>query len=344
MDYYDIGSSGYGQVAAIADAITRESELKLRNLPSGTDIGRLTPVKIGTAHFKMLSAATVYCASNGLYNFAAYEWGPQSLRQVWSVMGKNAITLITAKDAGITTPADLKGKRMFWIPGHPASQMGHSAVLAFSGLTWDDVVRVEMPAYGAACTAISEGKVDAGIVDSTAAAAYQLEASPRGIHYPLFPPSDKEGWDRMLKVAPYMRPVEATVGAGLSEENPIPVISYPYPVVLTYDFQDNYLVYTQVKAIHESFDLFKDAFPVGPYWQLEKAVIPELMLVPYHDGAIQYFKEIGWWNQELQVTHEKLLAEQQRVQDLWKLALEEATTNRISSNDFPDFWMRKFKE
>lgn len=148
----------------------------------------------------------------------------------------------------------------------------------------------------------------------------------------------------MLKVAPYMRPVEATVGAGLSEENPIPVISYPYPVVLTYDFQDNYLVYTQVKAIHESFDLFKDAFPVGPYWQLEKAVIPELMLVPYHDGAIQYFKEIGWWNQELQVTHEKLLAEQQRVQDLWKLALEEATTNRISSNDFPDFWMRKFKE
>lgn len=97
------------------------------------------------------------------------------------------------------------------------------------------------------------------------------------------------------------------------------------------------------KAINESFELFKDAFPDGPEWQLEKSIIPQTMLAPYHEEAIKYFKEIGWWSEELQSKQDKLLADQEKIQNLWNGALEEATTNGLSGEEFTEFWMERFR-
>jgi ABC-type nitrate/sulfonate/bicarbonate transport system substrate-binding protein len=55
------------------------------------------------------------------------------------------LSVATAKDANINTVADLKGKRVAWVRGSDALNIGVEAVLAFAGLTWDDVVKVEFP-------------------------------------------------------------------------------------------------------------------------------------------------------------------------------------------------------
>ena len=59
---YDVGSSGYVQASAIADAFAKKYGTRIRLLPSGTDVGRLTPLAIGRVSFGFL-ANEVYFSS-----------------------------------------------------------------------------------------------------------------------------------------------------------------------------------------------------------------------------------------------------------------------------------------
>ena len=52
------------------------------------------------------------------------------------------LTVVAAKDSGIKTAADLKGKRVAWVIGAPSLNQNIAAILAFANLTWDDVKRV----------------------------------------------------------------------------------------------------------------------------------------------------------------------------------------------------------
>ena len=78
---YDLGSSGYVEASAIAEAMMKTSSMKVRIVPSGTSIGRLLPLKQGRATYGFL-ANELYFASEGTYDFAAPSWGPQDLRVV----------------------------------------------------------------------------------------------------------------------------------------------------------------------------------------------------------------------------------------------------------------------
>ena len=70
---YDLGSSGYVEASAIADALMKTNPIKVRIVPSGTSIGRLLPLKQGSATYGYL-ANELYFSTEGLYDFAAPTW------------------------------------------------------------------------------------------------------------------------------------------------------------------------------------------------------------------------------------------------------------------------------
>ena len=39
--------------------------------------------------------------------------------------------------------------------------------------------------------------------------------------------------------------------------------------------------------------------------------------MPFHDGAIRYYKEVGKWTPEIQASNEKLRARQKLIVDTW---------------------------
>ena len=129
---------------------------------------------------------------------------------------------------------------------------------------------------------------------------FEVERSPHGVFWPEYPPEDKAGWEKMLKVAPYLVPVTATKGVGVSKEKPRKLISYAYPLILTYDSMSGDFVYEMTKAMNASFDLYKSCHPVMPSWNLKKAIDLKSMILPYHAGTIRYLKEKGLWNKELE--------------------------------------------
>ncbi|UCG98623.1 MAG: ABC transporter substrate-binding protein, partial [Burkholderiales bacterium] len=69
------------------------------------------------------------------------------------------LTVLAAKDSGIKTAADLKGKRVAWVIGAPSLNQNITAILAFANLTWDDVKKVEFGGFGPAMDGIVNNQV-----------------------------------------------------------------------------------------------------------------------------------------------------------------------------------------
>ena len=240
-------------------------------------------IRSGQAHFTTIAGSVAYFVTNGLYEFGTREWGPQPLRQLLAVLPEAATTFAAAADAHIRTPYDLKGKKIPWIAASPAINKNHEAMLAFAGLTWNDVKRVPMPSFGAAGRALIEGRVDICIATPTAPFVIELASSPRGISWPEFPPDDKAAWDRMLKVAPYFVPYTMAIdGPGLSKTKPVRTINFHLPVIAAYDKLSDNIAYAMIKAIDESFPMYKDAYPSMPAWDLKKCIRAKGMILPYH--------------------------------------------------------------
>ena len=337
---YDVGSSGYVEASAIADAFGKEFDTRVRIMPSGTSIGRLLPLKTGRVQYGWL-ANEVYFATEALYDFQAQEWGPQNLR---IVAGRpSTFGMAIATDSGIETIADIRGKRVPRIKANPSINIKVEAMLAFAGLTWDDVDVVEVPSYGAALKALVDGQADVAGTTPTAATLYELEGSSRGLSWAPLSKDNAEGWEAISKVASFFAPATATSGAGISEEQPAEIFAVRYPMVTVYAEADEDEVYNFIKALDTTFDLYKDATSAMPKWALAEAgTTPQD--APFHPGAIRYLKEIGVWTQEDQTWNDARSARMDKVQAAWEQATEAAMDQNVSSKDWPAFWAKKRDE
>lgn len=332
---YDVGSSGYVQASAIADAFSKNYGMKIRLVPSGTSIGRLMPLTGKKVDCGFL-ANEVYFAFEGIYDFATKDWGPQDLRVI--LAHPTTIAMATTKDSGIKTPADVKGKRFSFIPGAPTLNIKGEAFLAFAGLTWNDVQRVDFPSYGSCLKALIEGKTDISVVSATASTMYELETSPRGLYWPPFPPEDKAGWARMVKIAPFLSPFLETVGAGISADKPVYLPAYRYPMITVYADTDANLVYALIKAMDESLPGYQKTHAVMPLWNIKDSGVPPAD-APFHEGAIRYLKEKGVWKAEHDKWNNERIEHFKKIKSAWGKALKEAEEKKVADDKFSDFWL-----
>lgn len=339
---YDLGASGYADASAMANALSKSHGARVRIIPSGSSIGRLLPLTTGKATYGWLANETFF-ATEGTYEFADLQWGPQDLRVV---LGRPAtVGFATAEDAGIETPADLKGKRVGYVQGNPSVNVKNDAMLAFAGLTRDDVEVVEFGSYRAMLQAIITGQNDAGMSVTTSGNMREIEASPRGLHWPPFPADDKEGWAQIKDVASFFEPKTETVGAGIPEDG-VALVGYRYPMIVTYADTSADEVYALIKALDESFDGYKNATPGAERWSIETAGVPPAD-APWHEGAIRYLKEKGVWTSEHDQWQQARLARLEKVQATWDEAVadfeEKLTAGEMKGSEFPDFWL-EFKQ
>lgn len=336
---YDVGSAGYNQAVAIGGALKNGLNVDLRVLPGRNDIARQVPLRDGRVQFSATGVGASYLAQEGVQEFGAAEWGPQPVRVLLSANADSNLTVGVAGDLGIETLADLRGKRVAWVVGSPSLNENVTALLAFAGLTWDDVERVEFPGFGASWEGIVNDQNDAAFATTTSGQAYQLEASPRGLFWPPLPHDDAEGWARLTAKAPFFVPNVATAGAGLSEDNVHEGAAYPYPVLIAYEEQEADLVYAMTKAMVELFPEYDGAAPGINGWALDRQQFE--WVVPYHEGAIRYFEEIGVWNADLQAHNDSLVERQRVLAAAWEEMTADAPTDEEA---FAAAWMAKRAE
>ncbi len=331
---YNLGTTGYNQAVAIGAMLREKYDLTLRVIPGQNDVSRLLPLRTGRVDFTANGVAT-YFAQEGVFQFANSEWGPQPLRLVMTSNGLSNQGVAVASDTGATTAADLRGLRVPYVRAAPALNVSVEAHMACAGLTWDDVVRVDFPGYEANWNGLINGDVDVAYGTTVSGPPYRLEASPRGITWLPVPHDDDECWDRLLAIGPYFTKHLATRGASISEDNPHEAGTYPYPLLTTLESQDNDLVYALTKALNENYDDYKDSGPGAIGWALERQVFD--WVVPYHVGAVNYWREIGVWTDEIDAHNEELIRRQGVLATAWS----EVTAQNISdSEQFQTAWMQ----
>jgi uncharacterized protein len=331
---YNLGTTGYNQSVAIGAMLREKYNITLRVIPGQNDVSRLLPLNTGRVQFSANGVAT-YFAQEGVYQFGDPEWGPRPLRMLISSSGLSNQAVAVGADTGVTTFQELRGRRVPFVRAAPALNISMEAYLACGGLTWDDVVRVDFPGYDAMWDGLINGDVDAAFGTTVSGPTRRLEASPRGIRWLPAPHDDRDCWQRLLSVAPYFTRYNATRGPGISEENPQEAGTYPYPILITLENQNENTVYWLTRVIHENYDSYKDADPGAIGWALEYQVFD--WVVPYHDGAVRYWREIGAWTDEYEAHNQALIRRQEVLAAAWAEVAAQRIRNRAQ---FDETWAR----
>lgn len=313
---YDTGSAGYNQAVAIGAALQDTVGVNLRVLPGKNDVSRTEPLRQGKVQFSATGVGGSFMAQEGAFEFGAENWGPQPIRVLLANNG-GAINLAVgvAGDLDIKEFSDLKGKRVAYIVGAPALNVNTAAYLAYGGLTWDDVERVEFGGFGASWKGLIENQVDAAFASTNSGMAYEAASSPRGLFWPPIDPDNAEGLARMQGIAPFFVPNKAKVGATIDGTDGYQGAGYAYPVLVATDATDTDLTYNMTKAMVELFEAYNGKAPGIGGWALDKQDMT--WVVPYHEGAIRYFKEAGIWSEEAQTHNDNLIARQAALKAAW---------------------------
>lgn len=311
---YDVGSSGYAQAVGIGSIMKNQAGTNLRVLPGKNDVSRLAPLREGTAQFSATGSDNIY-SQEAVFTFGEKEWGPQPIRLVMlNYADGAAVALATAADANIKTLKDVKGKRVAWIRGAPALNQAVTCMLAFANLTWNDVVKVEFGGHGPAIDGMVNNEVDALNNATFSALNQKIAASPRGIYFPPVPHNDVEGWKRLQAVVPWYEPIFATDGIGMKPGGQ-EMAGVAYPVLVAYDKITDDVVYNVTKAMDQFYDDYKASAPGANGWALKRQKWSKF--VPYHPGAIRYYKEVDAWPKEQDAVQAQTLARQKALIDAW---------------------------
>jgi hypothetical protein len=254
---------------------------------TGGSVFNVNTIRAGELDLGFAQSDVQFNATKGQGPFKDGAFG--DLRAVFSVHPE-PFTLLTRKEAGIKTFADLKGKRVN--VGNPGSGTRSSMEELLGALGWtmkDFSLASELKAdeHG---PALCDGKIDAffygvghpsaNIQDPTTTCGAKL-ASIGG------PAIDKLVADR-----PYYAKV--TIPAGLYPNNPDAAQTYGVlATVVASAKTPPETVYQVVKAVFDNFDEFRKLHPALANLTPE-AMVKDGLSAPLHDGAVRYYREKGW--------------------------------------------------
>jgi hypothetical protein len=218
---------------------------------------------------------------------------------------------LTTMDSGILSAADIKGKRFAGEysagPQDTAQSLGF---LAGWGLTKEDVIWITVPDLADAIVLLMEGKADvAG--DSGPGMAQVLELdTKKGARF-LSYNTTPEGVEAFNKI--YQAPVSFTVVdpdpslVGVRER--INMLKQDDYYMARLDQISEEEAYSIVKCIWDNLEEFRVLHSsLASLRKPEFLIIGGDFSVPYHPGAIKFYKEKGAWTQALEDRNNELLA------------------------------------
>jgi len=291
-----IGSTKGGATAQVTAGISKvvsaHSGMQMRPQPMGGTQQYIPLVNAGELEFGVSNAMQAYMAFTGT-GLAKGKNYP-NLRVVATLMTFR-VGMFAAKKSGIKSVADLKGKR---VPGKfsasPLFRFLISANLANGGISYDDVKMVPQTALRQHWQAFSQGKIDVAIGAIGSGIIKKMDAAVGGIEF-LDMSNSKAAVARTLKFAPrtyikVVKPGKPFVGI----TKPTNAIHFDYLLWAHKGVSDK-VVAAVTKALYEHE---KELHGFSPLWRSHRSKRMGKSFgreMPYHPGAIAYYKKIGIW-------------------------------------------------
>lgn len=204
--------------------------------------------------------------------------------------------VISTKSAGIKSIADLKGKRFTYImPTSSYNTELGKLLLQAHGMTPDDVKPMKAEFFDAALKDLQSGRTDAVISSVGSAQVTEAGTSKELVYLPISKETIKELQKSMPFVYSYITPDNPPLP---DTPGGLPVIGSPMLIIASDNLPED-VAYQFVKANMENSAELKKKVPVLSGWSTKDSVINTG--IPYHPGAIKYYKEAGLWKSEAEV-------------------------------------------
>ncbi len=299
-------SNGYVHARAITDTLNKLAGYNISVKPVADSAHRTELLLSRPTEFCICDMES-YFAQEGLLEFAASDKGPTDLRLMISAFSDFKMGLAIAKDSRAKSITDLRGKRIPWIRDAQQLNANMTAFLHFAGLDWADVQKFTYPDYKAAMVGFARDQLDAILISPSQPQFAQLQKGKRGFFLADFDTSKKIAWRRMKTIAPYLQPSSSDGWNG---------VTHPYPLLLTTATQDMEIVYQLTKSISENLENISSILPTAEGWHTSWQNLTWVM--PFHEGAIKYFQEIGIWSDQAQSHQDDLIRRQAVLQNSFK--------------------------
>ena len=277
---------------AIANVVAEnKGDLNWQVTPSGTKGTQenIRKLAAGEIDFGMSNAGIAYAALKG-----EGAWGkPFEVRSVCT-LAPNVGVFVTTKGSGIEKLTDLKDKRVVLGPSGAGFDYFLKPLFKAHGLTYEDIGdgNVLHGTYFTAADMIADGKADAAFMGGAIPipAVTQLCSTQDVVFIKL----DDGIADKLEE--PYYFPVTIPADKYSDLDADFEGLNVGNMQLVTYATVDEELVYNFTKVLFENRDQVGEKHPAG------KALNPKNAVrdtgVPFHPGAIRYYKEAGIWPED----------------------------------------------
>ena len=287
----------------IATVVSRHTPITVRVQPFAGPPAWLPSMDGGETDLGVLTSADAATSYKGII---LYKRPFKNTRIVISG-GSLPLGFYVPKDSPIETVADLRGKRIPTdYPGTPIVKLSSTAALATAGLGYNDIVKVPVSDLQSGAQAFMEGRTDAGWHSVGSPAVEEANARRGGVKFiSVF--STPEAEKKMAEVYPGSYPSILKPGAATGIVKETAVLTNDIYLVASKELGDE-AVYEVVKALWEYNQELGDAYPALKSWRRE-GMVSKKAYIPYHPGAIKFFKEKQVWSKEMEALQAKLLSQ-----------------------------------
>lgn len=274
----------------------------MRELAIGPPPAALSSVYTGRS---LLTWTTSSCAPACYLGIAAEEAYPVNILFSGPMSLVHPVVL---EDSGINTLADIKGKTVSLPGGRVTSNtIFFRALQNYYGWTSDDVREIEYVSPAEMTRSMIEGIVDMGLVGGAPPhpSVVELESSEEV----RFLSVDDDFMDYVIKYAfdehsqTYERgTLPPNTYEGQTEA--VNLLAEGHIYICRPDV-DEHVAYTLVKTLFDNEEELETMLPAGYAINLESALGSHV--VPYHPGAVKYYKERGVWTAEHEAKQAEVL-------------------------------------
>ncbi|MBI4332625.1 MAG: TAXI family TRAP transporter solute-binding subunit [Chloroflexi bacterium] len=297
MSTWPAGTTSYVAGLAIGTVLSKYANIKVAVEPNASPLPSYARMQKGEVELVVSSAPFMYGTLTGAFDTPKYA----KVRDLFFIYPSN-YSFITRMDTGIKKVEDLKGKKVAAIyPAGPATGALARAILKQYGMDLDrDIVATRYTSVVDMYENLKERRVDAAFGTGIRTSLDEQERSPGGAY--VIPMAR----DKILatqKEFPYVFPDNHPEGfPGAKGDS----LSFYFGLGMNSgaDVSED-LVYAVTRTVMEHIDEIRPAHAELANFTL--ANFAKYPTLPFHDGAIKYYKEKGLWTTAMETMQKGLL-------------------------------------
>ena len=299
------GTATHAWATGLADLVTKNTPMKLL-IESYPGPGAVFPMmEKGKIDLEGCPSPEVYWAFHGDYGYKEPSGGKgyKGLRLLF-MDALYIVGLVAGADAGIKTTRDLKGKRIALVsPVLLSAHLSIQASVANGGWTEKDVLYVPAGSASEGKKLNVEKKVDASSHPLGAADVEEIAAARGGARFISLDPSP-EARKRAKKFHPAIpQLIKAGTATGVPEDTWLNTFRN---AVASWDTFPDEAAYAILEALWNNMEKYQKVHILLRDMTKQKLATTEAT-VPFHPGAVKFYKEKGLWTNELENLQRSLL-------------------------------------